>query len=56
MKLKIEKLPHAVRLECAHDTGKKPIAVELTTAQVEMLVAMLATAAKADKFKFEVEV
>lgn len=55
MKIKIEKLPHGVRISLETDTAKKPLEFVLPPTQVELVCQMLKTAVKADAFRFEFE-
>lgn len=55
MKIKIDKDPAGVTIEIVTDTSKKPLKKRLTNQEFAALLALLETAARADKFSFTYE-
>lgn len=58
MKLTVKKTPNTGRLniELVHDQLKKPLTIDLTQTQVEMVVQVLRGAVNAESFSISVEV
>lgn len=56
MKVKVEKQPaDKLRLELTYDTKKAPAVVELTARQIWDYAEFLLAAARADRFKMELD-
>lgn len=56
MKLLVEKLPNnEIGVSLTTGTAKRPMVATLSKEQAETLIALLQSAVKADRFKFQLE-